>query len=623
MRLTDNFNDSFTNIWSFTAGHGSLPFTMPGPFTVSQTTGDLTIIGAGDAWLGTNYQDNIGKATTLFYRFSEDFVTLDNTNDDGQSDGTAINTWGGLETYNNNTEVLGIGNSGPDAYWSTFGALPDEELTPLTLITTNDWHTIAVEIQFDPGGADNITIWLNPDFSQTNVNQPNANTYSFNASVYSVRLRAGFLATTASFSNIVFGVQATDIGFAAPASPMFQNLVPANGANGVSAATSIGGQIVVGTVGILTNDITLLLNGAAVTPSFTISGNNITLSYQPGAPFVGLSSHTAEIELTDTNGDPYSTSWSFTVGQPTQITFSGYTWNTVPASFGNYGPDQTYAANNYAATATNTGVIYALYNANNAIVTAVTVGAGYTASFDLYLSDSSPGEETSGDTGVATWATDMYGFGDAWGGNFVGTWTSQFIDGTTIGGNNDATYRTISETGLQGSGDTGHYDLAVNDGTGPQGADTDWFTVSEDLSTGVNFFYTFGLNSYTITATALANSSETLTETFSYEDGNVNSIQGFVTGMYNSEETSTISDFTIIPPASAPVLSEQSFRWKHHPLLDRNRNPVGSNESSRPLGDCNQRHTSLLGADDEPGDILSSGAINGMKKTTKENKEIK
>ncbi len=99
-------------------------------------------------------------------------------------------------------------------------------------------------------------------------------------------------------------------------------------------------------------------------------------------------------------------------------------------------------------------------------------------------------------------------------------------------------------------GDTGHYELALNDGSGPQGDSTGTyndFNVSEDLSTGVSFFYTFGLNSYTITATSLVNPSETLTETYDYENGNVNSIEGFVTGLYNSEETSTISDFVITP----------------------------------------------------------------------------
>ncbi len=227
-----------------------------------------------------------------------------------------------------------------------------------------------------------------------------------------------------------------------------------------------------------------------------------------------------------------------TFPQQSSITFSGYAWNTTPAS--TVAGSNNHTDQNSFTGSGNTGYLFGLYNLNTAIVTPVTVGVGYTASYDMYLSDASQNAN-------ATWATEYYGAGNAWGGNFLGNWTSQFVDGTTVGGDNNVTYRTASGNGIQGGGDNGHFDLALNDGTGAQGGDGNFFNVSENLSTGVNFLYTFGLNSYTITATALANSSETLTETYNYENGNVNSIQGFVTGLYNSEATSTISDFTITP----------------------------------------------------------------------------
>jgi hypothetical protein len=55
------------------------------------------------------------------------------------------------------------------------------------------------------------------------------------------------------------------------------------------------------------------LDGNNVTPSFAATTNSITLSYQPPAPFTAGSVHTAMVNLTDSNGSPYSTSWSFTV----------------------------------------------------------------------------------------------------------------------------------------------------------------------------------------------------------------------------------------------------------------------------------------------------------------------
>ncbi len=319
VKLTDTNGLSFTNTWSFVTGHASLPFTIPGAYTVTQANSPFYLLNnANELWLGQNYQDASPGSHVLYYRFSVNFTYLDSTT--GGGIGGANNTFGGLDIYNGgngiNNETLLLGNQWDDFFWSGYDNRDAQpfELNPQTQINSNEWHTIVAKIVFNHGAADNVSVWLDPDFSQSADSQPNAPlTFTMDASFDRAFLRAGDGATSATFSNITFAVLSTDIGFAPSVEPQFQNFVPLDGTTAASPATPIGAQIVVGSVGINTNNITLKLDGTPVTPTFSVSNNIITVSYHPGTAFAAGSSHTAEIDLTDNNSTPYSTSWSFTV----------------------------------------------------------------------------------------------------------------------------------------------------------------------------------------------------------------------------------------------------------------------------------------------------------------------
>jgi hypothetical protein len=149
----------------------------------------------------------------------------------------------------------------------------------------------------------------------------------------------------------------TDVGFAAPVTAYFQGWVPAQNAPSAYVDTPISVQVVPGTVGIKTNNISMTLDSNPVTPTFSISSGIITVNYQPPSHFVTNSTHTVAVNLTDTNGNPYSTSWSFTVDSyPTlPVTIAGPV-DVTGGGLGTtiFGPTNEWISGNYQASSTNT-----------------------------------------------------------------------------------------------------------------------------------------------------------------------------------------------------------------------------------------------------------------------------
>jgi hypothetical protein len=303
--VQDNSADSFTNIWSFTTGFASLPAVLPGPFTVSNTVDLIAFTAAGDPWLSTNYLGT--SSQTLYAQFSMEF---DTTNDTGST-----YTFGGMDFYQGNNEKLLFGKNGGSANWSTaIDAANGPDLNPVVTVITDDWHTIVVRINYQDGAPANEYVWLDPDFTQTEANQPQSPvTLTDDNTFDNIRLRCGFNDASATYSNIIIAATSAGIGFQAPSAPTFQDFVPGVNAASAPVGTSVGCQILFGTYGISTNAVTLNLDGSNVTSTFEVTTNSITVRYQPSAPFAAGSTHTATVSLTDANGSPYSTSWSFTV----------------------------------------------------------------------------------------------------------------------------------------------------------------------------------------------------------------------------------------------------------------------------------------------------------------------
>jgi len=303
---SDASNNKFTNHWSFTTGFSSLPAVLPGPFAISNANSDFLIFtSAGDPWLGTNY--TASSTRTLYTRFSMAFHDLNGETGGGGG-------YGGLHFFQDNGEKLLVGNGWTSLNWSSDAAGVQSDLNPIVPIVLDEWHTMVVRADYSSGGSAAVKIWLDPDFTQTEANQPNA-PLQINADMVfnQIRLRCGNGTASATFSNIIVAANSSGVGFVTPSDPQFQGFVPSANASSAAINTPIGAQILFGTYGIGTNTVALTLDGTNVTPAFVVSPTSIAVNYQPPSSFAAGSAHTVGLSLTDSNGTPYSTSWSFTV----------------------------------------------------------------------------------------------------------------------------------------------------------------------------------------------------------------------------------------------------------------------------------------------------------------------
>jgi len=211
------------------------------------------------------------------------------------------------------------------------------------------------------------------------------------------------------------------------------------------------------------------------------------------------------------------------------ITFSGYNWTTHDA-MGNESSGINLQ-NTFTTPDANTGVIGGRYQADSTMYVSLALTAGDTVAYDYYLSNNDPG----------------YGPG-ANGGNYYGDWTTIFNTSTSdFGSANWATGRTFSSNGQN------HQDLTVNDQAGD-----DFFSITSGLATGVHFVYTFGTTSYSVTATSIANPADTMTYGGNYLNGfTVSSIQSFRAGLWDSEQTATLANFTVsaVPEPASMALT--------------------------------------------------------------------
>ena len=348
--VNDEDDSSYTNAWNFTTGFNSLPAVLPGPLVVSNNESGLLIFSAaGDPWLGTNYGPNSSR--TVYARFS---VAFNNLNGETGTGGG----YGGMHFFDGGTGHLIVGNNWASLNWSfdTSEGLEDD-LTPVTPIVFDEWHTIVERIDYSAGENATVNIWLDPDFTQTEVNQPNAPyTLSMDDTFDNILLRTGNGTTSATFSNIVIAATSAGAGFVAPTIPQFLGFVPSQNASSAPTNAPISVEVLFGSYGISTNDVTLTLDGNSVTPAFELGTNSFIVNYQSPTPFDADSSHTVVLSVTDSNGAPYSTSWSFTVDLYPSLPI------TLPGPIDVFsGQDDIlftsqneWVGNNYGSTSTNT-----------------------------------------------------------------------------------------------------------------------------------------------------------------------------------------------------------------------------------------------------------------------------
>lgn len=310
--VADTGGNLFTNTWSFTTGFPTLPATLTGTLSTSNGIDKVICTAAGDDWLGTNY--NATSSRTLYARFSMQFL---NTADEPGNGGGGC--YGGLHFFNGNTERLMAGETWLRTTWSVDtklggGLAGEPDLNPTnTVVVSNEWHTIVVRVDYSPSGNATERIWLDPNFALTELGQPVAPlVVTMNNTFDNIRLRCGNSPSAAEFSNIVFAATASGVGFAVPADPQFQGMVPANGALSVVTNTVVSAQVVIG--GNPISAITMKVDGNTVTPTTATNLGIITLSYQPPVALSAGSLHTAQLVVTDSSSASFTNVWSFHTG---------------------------------------------------------------------------------------------------------------------------------------------------------------------------------------------------------------------------------------------------------------------------------------------------------------------
>jgi len=300
--VTDNNSGTFANSWNFTTGYASLPVTVAGPITTGGGNDLLLFSAAGDPWVGTNYGTN--SAATLYTSYKMVFHNLNGETGGGGG-------YGGLHFCQDNSQLLIVGNAWTSLNWSLDADGLQTNLTPLTPVNLEEWHTILVRTDFVPGTNDLVKVWLDPDLNQPELNQPNAPlVLNVKNEFNNILLRCGNGTASATWSDITI---ATNSPFAAQVDVVFINKSPADGAISVPVGSAISVQAVPGTGGIKTNSIGLTIDGNAATPSLTVNTNGtIGISYQPASSLAAGTSHSIAVSLTDTNNNPFSTAWTFT-----------------------------------------------------------------------------------------------------------------------------------------------------------------------------------------------------------------------------------------------------------------------------------------------------------------------
>jgi len=302
--VQDNNTISYTNTWSFNTGYGALPITLAGPFTTGGGVDRTIITAAGEPWLGANFDNS--SSQILYTRFSMAFHDLNGEIGGGGG-------YGGLQFFLGNTEKLILGNGWTSLYWSLDAAGSQQDLPGPIPVGLEDWHTIVLRTEYVPGGNDNVKVWFDFDFSQTEGNQPNPPyELTCDASFDNIRLRCGNGTASASWTNIMIAPTALGVGIPVAGPPTFQSLSPANGAFSVLTNTALSAQVVIG--GNPISAVSLTLDGAPVSITTNHAAGLITVNGQPASALSAGSVHHAQLVVTDNTGSKFTNDWSFTTG---------------------------------------------------------------------------------------------------------------------------------------------------------------------------------------------------------------------------------------------------------------------------------------------------------------------
>jgi len=241
LSVTDSNGAPYSTSWAFTVDpYPTLPVTIAGPIdVVYSVNGDLGIqlFTGENEWIGGNYQSS--STNTLYTYFSMEFLDLN-----GEVADDTGGCYGGLHFYEGTTERLLTGETWLRNTWSIDDKMGGEggelSLPPTNVVVINQYHTLAIKSVYSATGNATETVWLDPDFTKTEANQPNPPVVvSMDNTFDNVRLRCGNGSAAAEYSNIVFTATSP---FAAPVIPPGTLTISRSGAS-VNLSWTGGGTL--------------------------------------------------------------------------------------------------------------------------------------------------------------------------------------------------------------------------------------------------------------------------------------------------------------------------------------------------------------------------------------------
>ncbi len=172
------------------------------------------VVASDNVTIDNTLSRNASSTDTLYFRYTV-YQPASNTSNE--------NYFAALQLHEGGDERLGVGNGwGPHAYsaFATTGGDVDlnsanpEAGEDYQLVRDTDITTIVFRVDYVASGADNITVWLNPDFGLSENDQSLALTTTFtaNATFNNIRLRHGNT-NSWDFRDISVSDSPTSIGF--------------------------------------------------------------------------------------------------------------------------------------------------------------------------------------------------------------------------------------------------------------------------------------------------------------------------------------------------------------------------------------------------------------------------
>jgi MYXO-CTERM domain-containing protein len=187
--------------------HAAVIYSMAGPVTVSDTW--------NYAPPGLSLSRDQYATGTLYFKYT---VTNPASNKDTE------NYYAGMSFFDGGNEHLGIGNGWEPYAYSAFGPGGNRDLKsatpepgePYQLVRSTDMTTIVIRVDFNSEANDNITVWLNPNLSQTEAAQNAALTTYFAADANFDRIylrEGGNNGSGWTYCNFAIAENSTDTGF--------------------------------------------------------------------------------------------------------------------------------------------------------------------------------------------------------------------------------------------------------------------------------------------------------------------------------------------------------------------------------------------------------------------------